>query len=565
MGLREWLKDWFSGPEGTHPDSLGNPLSAATARSISEADRWCLEGAEHLTGKRLPEAEQAVARALECRPDHVEALLVQSAVFSEQWRLEEAADSLVLAMHFRPDLVEAHYRLGVIATAQGRIGEAESCFRRTLEKAPAYAKAHNALGALLSERGAVDEAVSCFRNALAADPEFAPAHSNLGCLLITQLDEFDEGAKHIEAACRLAPEAPDVKCNWAMLLQYRGQSNDALARWTELIDSGTLANDAKARLDRAMILLLLGDFRAGWDEYEKRFDADRRAARDFGLPPWRGEPLADKTILVYAEQGVGDEIMFASCLCDLIVMAGRVIIECNNRLQALFRRSFPQATVYSGRKEGPADWLTQYGPVDYQVPIGSLPRWFRSERSAFPGVYPYLQADALRVEEWRARLRREAAGPLIGISWRGGTAGTRRQIRSLPLELLGTVLRPGFTWVNLQHGAGDTQPPVPGLRSFAGVTSDLDELAALMSALDLVISVDNTNVHLAGALGRPVWALLSGSPEWRYGASGDSMPWYSSAKLYRRNQNEGWEAVLARLTLELDDFFGQSRPRSSSL
>ncbi|MDH3436134.1 MAG: tetratricopeptide repeat protein [Betaproteobacteria bacterium] len=552
--MRELLRGWFSGPEGVQTDSPGSSLSAAPA--ISEADIWCLEGAERLAGGRLAEAEHAVARALECRHDHVEALLLQGAVFREQLRFEEAADSFVLAMHFRPDLAEGHYQLGVIATAEGRIREAESCFRRTLERAPAHAKAHNALGALLSERGAVDEAVSCFRRAIAANPEFAPAHSNLGCLLITRLDEFDEGAKHIEVACRLAPGAPDVKCNWAMLLQYRGQFNDALVRWTELIDSGALADDAKARLDRAMILLLLGDFRAGWDEYEKRFDADRGAARDFGLPRWQGEPLADKTILVYAEQGIGDEIMFASCLFDLIAVAGRVIIECSDRLQALFRRAFPQAFVHGGRKDDPADWLTQCGPVDYQVPVGSLPRRFRPDRAAFPGVYPYLRADALRIEDWRARLRREGAGPVIGISWRGGTAGTRGRIRSVPPELLVKALRPGFSWVSLQHGAADGQPPVPGLQTFPGVTSDLDELAALMSALDLVVSVDNTNVHLAGALGRPVWTLLSGSPEWRYGASGDSMPWYPSAKLYRRNQGEGWEGVLARLALELDVFFG---------
>ncbi len=561
MGLRELLKSWLSGRQRAQTGSA--PGSSSAARAIPEADMWCLEAHEHLARGRLAEAEEAVARALACCHDHAEALLLQGAVFMKQERLEEAIDNLVLATHFKPDLGEAHYQLGVIAAAQRRGDEAEKSFREALGREPSHAKAHNALGALLSERGAVEEAVKCFRAALATRPDLAQAHSNLGSLLVTRLDQFDEGARHIEEAYRLAPHAPEVRCNWAMLLQYRGEFREALPLWNELIDSGKLANDAKARLDRAMILLLLGDFRSGWDEYEKRFDADRGAARNFGLPPWQGEPLTDKTILVYAEQGIGDEIMFASCLPDLIAVAERVVIECSGRLEALFRRSFPRAVVHGGEKEDAADWLAQCGPVDYQTPVGSLPRQFRPDRSAFPGVYPYLHADAQRTEAWRARLRRDAAGPVIGVSWRGGTAGTRGQTRSVPAELVERALRPEFTWVSLQHGAGNVQPLVPGLWTFPGVTSDLDDLAALISALDLVVSVDNTNVQLAGALGRPVWVLLPDSPEWRYGAGGDSMPWYPSAKLYRRDQSEDWEAVLARVVSDLADFFGQTGNRPS--
>lgn len=538
---------------------MDGPTAARSSLSdMPEADKWCVEAAAHVGGGRLAEAEQALGRALACRHDYVEALLLQGTVFREQGRLEEATDSLVLATHFRPDLAEGHYHLGVIAETRGRGDEAEDSFRRAIAREPSHAKAQNALGALLSARGDVDEAVSCFSRAIAARPELAQAHSNLGCLLITELDQFEEGAKHVETAYRLAPDAPDVKTNWAMLLQCRGKFHEALARWTELIDSRALRNDAKARLDRAMILLQLGRFREGWEDYERRLVIEPGTARDFGLPPWHGDPLADKAILVYAEQGIGDEIMFASCLPDLIAGAGRVVIECNDRLQALFRRSFPRAAmVHGGKKVDSADWLAQCGQIDYQVPIGSLPRWFRPERDSFPGVYPYLQADAQRIEDWRARLREEGSGPAIGISWRGGTARSRSQIRSIPPELLAKMLRQDFTWVSLQHGSDDAQA-LPGLRTFPGVTGDIDDLAALIGALDLVVSVDNTNVHLGGAMGRPVWVLVAGSPEWRYGASGDTMPWYPSAKLFRPNQNEGWDAVLAGLALELDHFFGPS-------
>ncbi len=552
MGLRELVKGWLSGRQGARTDAPHGAPPPAPA--MPDADRWCLEGAEHLAQGRLEEAERSVARALECRYDHAEALLVQSAVFMKQKRLEEATDSLVLATHFRPDLAQAHYHLGVIAAAQGRVDEAEDSLRRAIAREPQHAKAQNALGTLLSQRGDVEEAVSCFYRAITVRPELAQAHSNLGCLLITELDQFEEGAKHIGTAYQLAPNAPDVKCNWAMLLQHRGQYQTALARWTEAIESGALTNMAKAQLDRALLFLLLGDFRAGWEGYEKRFEASRRPPRDFGLPRWQGEPLSGKTILVHAEQGLGDEIMFASCLPDVIGAAGWVIVECSDRLEAIFRRSFPAAMVHGGKGEDPAGSLAECGAIDYQVPIGSLPRQFRTEPELFPGVHPYLQADAQRIEDWRRRLRQEGSGPAIGISWRGGTAGTRSQMRSLPPELLGKLLRPDVTWVSLQHGKDDTPPP--GLRVYPGVTWDLDELAALMGALDLIVSVDNTNVHLAGALGRPVWVLLSGSPEWRYGTRGETMPWYPSARLFRRNQDEDWDAILATLELELEHLFG---------
>ena len=562
MAWRDFLKGWFAhAGAGSKPTVPGFADASADAAA---AEKWCLEGAAHLAHGHLAEAERAIARALEIRHDYVEALVLQSAIAREQGRLDEAADHLALAAHFRPDSGEVYYQLGVLATAQGRIEEAERFYRQSVSKDPLHAKAHNFLGTLLSERGALEQAVECFRRCVALRPDFAPAHSNLGSLLITRLDQFDEGAKHVEEAIRLAPDSPDVQCNRAMLLQYRGQYPDALRRWTELIEAGVLGNDAKARLDRALIFLLLGEFEKGWDEYEHRFDADKRRARDFGLPRWNDGPLDGKTILVYAEQGVGDEIMFASCLPDLVACAGRVVLECSERLEKLFRRSFPQAIVHAGKKGDSEKWLSEFSPIDYQVPIGSLPRRFRRKPEAFPGQYPYLKADPARVEYWRQRLQREGARPAMGVSWRGGTAATRSAVRSIPPGLLSEVLPGDVTWVSLQHGAEGEAPPLPGLRTFTGVTQDLDELAALMCALDLVISVANTNVHLAGALGCPVWVLVSNRPEWRYGASGDCMPWYPSSRLFRCAQDEDWKAVLKRLRGELDRFNKRPGRRSTS-
>ena len=223
----------------------------------------------------------------------------------------------------------------------------------------------------------------------------------------------------------------------------------------------------------------------------------------------------------------------------------------NPRLEALFRRSFPRAAVHGGGKTDPSDWLEACGPVDFQVPIGSLPRRFRGDRTAFPGVYPYLRADAGRVEYWHTRLRANGTGPAIGISWRGGTAASRSKVRSVPPELVGRMLPRNVAWVSLQHGPGDGPPSLPGLRTFPGVTGDLDELAALLGALDLVVSVANTNVHLAGALGRPVWLALGYAPDWRWLRDGADSPWYPTMRIFRQTEMGDWNDVFADILVAL--------------
>jgi hypothetical protein len=260
---------------------------------------------------------------------------------------------------------------------------------------------------------------------------------------------------------------------------------------------------------------------------------------------------------VYGEQGLGDEIMFASCVPDAIRDVGHCVIECAPKLEPLFRRSFPAATVYAAT-DGTVPGPVRERGIDCEVPAGSLPLYYRSTVQAFPAHTGYLKADPERIERWRARLESlGGAGFNIGISWRGGSHKTRRPLRSVALDRWGPILQvPGTNLVSLQY---DAVPDELAELDRQGITlthwpdaiSDYEETAALVSAVDLVISVCTAVIHLGGALGRPVWVMAPYSPEWRYGFSGTAMPWYPAVRVYRQPQFGAWDPVIADVAVAL--------------
>lgn len=555
--FRRWLSQHRNGGAPASLEGVGSPAPELQP----EGGVWRAEGAAHLAAGRLAEAERAVAQALECGHDDVEALMLQASVYRKQGRLEEAADSLVLATHFAPDLAEARYRLGLVAADQQQHAEAERCFRRAIERDPGHGLAYHMLGAQLADRGDVEEAVEMFEKAVGVNPALAVTHSNLGCLLITRCDRFDEGAAHIETAWRLAPDDPSVMCNWAMLLQYRGELPQALELFDRLIAADRNADIA--RLNRALALLKQGDFARGWPDYEAR----KRVARELrqrgaAHPEWRGEPLEGRTVLVEAEQGLGDQIMFASCVPDLIELGGRVTIECNAKLAEIFRRSFPAAAAVISRGTEGVPTVKQ---LDFGIAMGSLSLHFRRSPDAFPRHSGYLRADPERTVRWQRRLAELPGAVKIGISWRGGTDASRRSVRSMALEdWLPLLQRPDASIVSLQYT--DCQEETDRIARDHGVRvhhwqdaiDDYEETAALVCALDLVISVQTAVVHLAGALGRPVWVLVPAVAEWRYGTSGETMPWYPSARLFRQGSDRRWEPVVEKIAGALNDLCGRS-------
>jgi hypothetical protein len=355
-------------------------------------------------------------------------------------------------------------------------------------------------------------------------------------------------------ACRKAlayrDDRPDIHVTLGSSLFALGNTEEAMAAYQRALAVDPDFPDAQFHM--GLIHLMCGNYREGWQGFEQRFRRAKNKGMRPCLPRWDGTSLRGRTLLVMREQGLGDEIMYSSCYQQVVNEARHCVFECDPRLQQLFLRSFPEATFYSLGDPQANARVDPGMTIDARVYAGSLPFYLRRSADDFPQHQGYLMPDAQKVSYWRTRLSLLGAGLKVGISWRGGTVFTHRERRSLLLrELLPVLSVPGVRWVNLQYGKRADE--ISELYSNHGIViadwpeaidGDYDETAALVSALDLVISVCTSVVHLTGALGKSVWVMSALVPEWRYGLGGSSMPWYPSARLFRQTAQGAWEPVV---------------------
>ena len=369
-----------------------------------------------------------------------------------------------------------------------------------------------------------------------------------------------EYERALDLAREMIEERPSAAADLAGIqiyaMTHMGQHAEALPLLERSIAENP--NDPNRRFPRATIHLLNERFAEGWDDYAYRNLSSTKHLRMLPFAQWAGEPLAGKTILVLADQGLGDQVMFASCLPDLLDRGpARAIVEVNDRAAKTITRSFPRCEVIPTRQDNGFDWVRELGTVDYFIPIGDLPQQFRRQRSDFPDHRGFLQGEALRVAHWRDELAGLGSKPKIGVSWRGGTEHTRKVVRTMDVaSLLPLAQACDADWVCLQYGdvtsdlARAREAGLP-MHYWPESIKDLDEFAALISALDLVVTVCNTTVHYAGALGKPVWVMAPRIPEWRYGVHSTAMPWYPSSRLFRQAVDGDWSAPLSAVSAEL--------------
>ena len=514
-----------------------------------------------LAGGAIGAARAAAEEVADRFPDDAGIVALCASACLAAGDAESALDHAYLALHNDPGNERAFAAQLTALERRARNREIPAACEAFLGARPGHA------GALLRLAGAANaardyaRAAGLFAQVVEREPRNPAALNDLGLLLARESAELARGEALLRRALEAAPGNGDAAANLAWVLCERGAYEEGFRLFDEQVARAPA--DQELRLMRAVALLKRGDFAAGWGEYEARFANPLATRRPYAFPPWDGGPLRDGALLVYGEQGLGDQIMFASCLPELAARAPECIVECDPRLGRLFERSFPRARVVTAaQNEAAPAWLAADPSVSAriraQVPIGSLPRWFRRSAADFPRHAGFLRADPARVARWRERLAACGASPRIGLSWRGGTATSRRGLRSLELDALAPVLKGvPATWVSLQYG--DCGAEIEALERRHGVAvphwqeaiDDYDETAALVAALDAVVTVCTAIVHLSGALGQRALVLVPCAAEWRYGAAGEAMPWYPSVRLLRQRAPGDWADLLERVTNEL--------------
>jgi tetratricopeptide (TPR) repeat protein len=431
-------------------------------------------------------------------------------------------------------------------------------FEEALSIDPRCADAWCNLGRAHSQLGQNEEAARCLEKALALAPRLAVAYENLGAIRHRQ-DRVVEAIACYEKALTFSPRSALLYTSLGNLLKEQMRLAEAVACYNRAVELDGGFHDA--RWNRALVRFMTGEIERGWSEYEWGWTARQRfPQRRFPQPWWSGAPLPGQRLLVWGEQGVGDEITFAGMIPELATISDHCIVECEPRLVPLFARSFP--AVETVPRTDPPHPAT--GTADLQIPAGSAARWLRPLLDRFPRSFPagrgYLRADPHRVAYWRERLAALGPGPRVGICWRSGLLSGLRCLQCTSLPQWGTVLTvPGVHYVNLQYG--DCREELAEARGRFGVPihtwpdidlkQDLDEVAALTTALDLVVSVGTAAACMAGAVGVPVWqlTLTSCGDCWTMGQH--YCPWFPSMRLYERAWDQPWEEVLERLARDL--------------
>jgi tetratricopeptide (TPR) repeat protein len=493
-------------------------LSQTLNEAIAQHQRGDLAGAETLYRAILKKA-----------PQHFDALHLLGVLYDQRGDLKTGIDLVRRAVKIQPASADAQFNLGRMLFAAGDAAGAARQFTQALALNPAHARAHNELGNAHRRNGAYDNAAASFEKATRYEPGLLEPYINL--------------------------------CN-----TYRDSCSEA--KIFDVADRGLRVDphNAKLWLLRAEAGFTTGRLADGWRDYAWRFKSSERPVdiHRYDLPMWQGEDLAGKNLLIWCEQGIGDELIFASMIPGIASVAKRCVLHTTPRLAPLFARAFPNVEVFGGTV--PAH-IT--GTLDLQTPMGSIGQWRRPTFGSFPAATDYLKADPDKTAALSAKYTAQGKSLLVGLAWRSANVNDAAE-KSVSLNQWGAILSvPGVTFVNLQYG--NTRAEIAAARDAfkANIIDDnsvdslvdLDAFAAQVAAMDLVISSSNTAAHIAGALGVPTWCMvpraLGNGRRWYWFGSGPYAPWYRAMTLFRQTEAD-WMNVLADAALSLVTLAAQS-------
>jgi len=562
----------------------------------SQINQWMHTADILYKQNKLEEAAGYYRKVLSVKHDSYASYYQLGKIYKKLGDYTAAEDNYKMAVHYNPGLITAYIGLGDLQLQRGSHQDAVAYYLEALNRCKeppvcatlcdAIAKIYyqqrdypeasrywkqaaeldgsNAdylqnLGIVLNDMGLSGEAEACIRKACLIDDQNPDIFLNLSWALLSQ-SRFDEADKYCNDALALDPENEAINNHVARILIYRGHEEEALTYYCSLIEKHP--DYLSTRQNMAMIELQLGKLDTGWQNYEvRKIVKNWKGAPDIPLPA-SIDDFIDRNVLILTEQGLGDEILFSSCLPDLMRIAASVGVCCDKRLASLFQRSFPGITLYSfERSKGlRVDSVT----ADVQELLGSLPRFFRPTVESFPDHNGYLVADEHKLAYWQERLANLGAGPKIGIAWRSLLNTGNREGQYTHVSDWSPILKtPGVHFVNLQYDecadelAAAFQSTGVRIADFTDLDqfNDLDGVAALMTALDVVITPCTSVGELAGALGRPVWKL-SRKTNWTMLGTGTS-PWYPATRIFIQEKVGDWTSPINAIEHSLHDFIAE--------
>ncbi|GIX47100.1 MAG: hypothetical protein KatS3mg131_1311 [Candidatus Tectimicrobiota bacterium] len=499
---------------------------------------------------QLDEAAACYRQALRLDPACPEAHYNLGNLLYRQGRFAAACEHYRAALRLRPDYAEAHSNLGLALKELGDLPAARYHGQAAVRLQPGCAEMHYNLGTVCQQQGDLEAATRAYQTAVRLQPGNARAHNNLGTLFYQQY-RLEEALRCFQTALRLDPHDAETLANLGLVLQARGDWEGALVYYEQAL---RLQPDfAEARFSRGLLLLAQGRLAEGWQGYEWRYRRPGHALRPFPFVPWQGERFERGTLVVSAEQGLGDELLFASCLPDALEQVGHLVLECDPRLAPLLARSLPRVTVV-GQARSHTGWTKRLPAGTRHSPAGSLPRWLRPTLEAFFPQRLRLRAAPNQIRRWRSWLAGLGSGLKVGVLWRslrqrahqGHYAPVGQWQRLWALE--------GIWWVSLQYDGGkeelealgETRVVVPEL----DVWGDLEGVAGLLAGLDLVVGPETALVQLGGALGRRVWCVVAYPGSWPQLGTG-GMPWWEGVRYWVAPGPGRWEELFSAMAQEL--------------
>jgi tetratricopeptide (TPR) repeat protein len=523
---------------------------------------------------QLAAAEKAYARILKSFPDQFDALHLLGMLKLQAGKAGEAQRLITSALKIAPNSPDAHANLGLVLGALKRPTDALASFDKALALDASHFEALANRGNVLLDLGRNDEALAALDTVLARDPRHLPSRVNRANALVA-LGRPEEAIGEYDAALALNPndtkalfnranalfragryaeslagfdrllalssQLPEGLSSRGLALQALGRHQDALGDYAKAI---VLAKDyVDAHFNEALALLTVGDYARGFTEYEWRWKRAGLARRSHGKPLWLGEyPLGRKTILLHAEQGLGDTIQFARYAPLLAQGGATVVLEVQAELKALL------SGLAGVRVFARGETLPQF---DVHCPLGSLPLAFKTTLTTVPAGIPYLRASEERVAKWRPRLE-ALPGRRVALAWAGNPNHINDRNRSIALARLQPLLSaPGVSVVSIQRDVPESdRAALAGLTHLGEELADFQDTAAVIALCDLVITVDTSVAHLAGAMGRPLRVLLPFWPDWRWTLDAERSPWYPDARLYRQGADGDWNSVVAHLAAD---------------